>query len=195
MVYFQNTSPLNIDTSGNKKIFIEIKQENIDNGIINAEDGSYIGVIKSAASYPAKNFVSLASVTGGTITDERKFIGKKIPDIRGENRKPKGYNHKTFYGPEFVQSSVVGITDSGVEWINLHTYCPWDSTNKDYYTQTAITAYGNPGIWIRKARNAENWGDWQRIFPISATTLDINGLAEISQPTNNYDFFLVKEWR
>lgn len=102
-MHFQNTAPVNIDTSGNKKIFVEIKQANIDNGIINAEDGSNIGEIKSAANYPTKNYISLASVTGGTITDDRKFMGRKIPDVRGQNRKPSDYNSKTFYGPEFVE--------------------------------------------------------------------------------------------
>lgn len=77
MVHFQNTSVLNIDTSGNKKIFVEIKQANIDNGIINAEDGSNIGEIKSAANYPSKNFIPLASVNGGNITDARELITLK----------------------------------------------------------------------------------------------------------------------
>lgn len=77
MVHFQNTSVLNIDTSGNKKIFVEIKQANIDNGIINAEDGSNIGEIKSADSYPSKNYIPLASITGGNITDAREIITLK----------------------------------------------------------------------------------------------------------------------
>lgn len=77
MVHFANTSTLNIDTSGNKKIFIEVKQEHIDNGIINAEDGSNIAEIKSEANYPAKNFIKLASIRNGEITDESTKITLK----------------------------------------------------------------------------------------------------------------------
>lgn len=93
MVLFENTSPLSVDTSGNAKIFVRIPQENIDNGSLNAEDGSNIGRIERAAAYPSLNYVPLASVTGGVVTDERVMVKKKIVDARqlSNPRKPKDY--------------------------------------------------------------------------------------------------------
>lgn len=80
MVLYENTSPLSVDTSGNAKIFVRIPQENIDNGSLNAEDGSNIGRIERASAYPSVNYIALASVTGGVVTDERVMIKKKVID-------------------------------------------------------------------------------------------------------------------
>lgn len=167
MVLFQNTSVLNIDTSWTAKIYIEINQENIDNGIINAEDGSNIGSIKRGSAYPSNNYIPLASIAGGSIADERKFIGRKIPDIRWINRKPSEYNSQTAYWPELVEWSTIGI--SGVNWVNLFTYCSWNNTEPEYTTQLAITAMWTPWMWIRKARNADNWNSWQQVYPLSVS--------------------------
>jgi hypothetical protein len=38
MTLVQNTEALAVDTSGTKKIWLEIKQEAIDNGLLNNED-------------------------------------------------------------------------------------------------------------------------------------------------------------
>lgn len=110
MVHFQNTAPLNIDTSGNKKIFIEVKQEHIDNGIINAEDGSNIAEIKSGANYPTKNFIKLASIRNGEITDESTKITLK-------NIARKGLTENGFVVVEDGEEKVIStlpenITDS-----------------------------------------------------------------------------------
>lgn len=76
MVHFTNTENLTISTSGTKKVFIEIHQSNIDDGSQNNTDGTGIGEIKTASSYPAKNFLPLASISNGTITNERKTVKK-----------------------------------------------------------------------------------------------------------------------
>lgn len=78
MVHFMNTAPLNLDTSGNKKIFIEVKQEHIDNGILNAEDGSNIAEIKSSEIIPEKNFLLLAQIRGSEILQWKKISLKNI---------------------------------------------------------------------------------------------------------------------
>lgn len=113
----------------------------------------------------SENAVLVHTLTAGDlwkilwkITDVRR-----IPDIRGINRKPKEYVAQTFYGPEFVQGSVVGIR--GANWVNLHTYNPW--TSHVYATQTAISAYGALGVWIRKANSEDAWGEWEKIYPLS----------------------------
>ena len=77
MVHFQNTTELTIDTSGTAHIVAEISQENLDNGALNAEDGSNIGQIKRVSTLPTNNFVTLASITNGMITDRRGKIEQK----------------------------------------------------------------------------------------------------------------------
>lgn len=42
MALVQNTESLAVDTTGTKKIWLEIRQEAIDNGLLNNEDGSEI---------------------------------------------------------------------------------------------------------------------------------------------------------
>ncbi len=74
LVLFENTEELNINTSGTKKIFIEINQNNIDDGSFNESNWEWIWVIKIASNYPTKNFLKLASIDNWIITDEREFL-------------------------------------------------------------------------------------------------------------------------
>jgi len=77
-VLYENTEALTIDTSGTKKVYIEITQANIDNSALNTEtDGTWIWEIKTGASYPSTNYIPLASITTWTITDEREMIQVK----------------------------------------------------------------------------------------------------------------------
>lgn len=77
IVHYVNTAAFTIDTSGTKKVWIWLDQSDIDNGSWNALDGTGIATIQTWASYPAGNYIPLASITGGTITDERVLITKK----------------------------------------------------------------------------------------------------------------------
>lgn len=77
MVHFQNTTELTIDTTGTAHIVIEIVQENLDNGALNKEDGSNIGQIKRVTTLPTKNFITIASIANGAITDRRAKIEQK----------------------------------------------------------------------------------------------------------------------
>ncbi|RKW22421.1 hypothetical protein D8B45_04780, partial [Candidatus Gracilibacteria bacterium] len=61
-------------TSG--KLWIELSQEAIDNGLLNAEDGTGIASIKTGPSVPSQNFLLLASMTAGVVKDERNLIPK-----------------------------------------------------------------------------------------------------------------------
>ena len=90
MVHFQNTTELTIDTTGTAHIVIEIAQENLDNGALNAEDGSNIGQIKRVSALPTKNFVALASISSGTITDRRDKIEQKETVEQYQNFTLKG---------------------------------------------------------------------------------------------------------
>lgn len=68
-----------ITTGISQKIFIEINQVNIDDGDLeNSVDGTGIGTIKVAASFPAGNYIPLAESNGaGAITDLRVNIEYK----------------------------------------------------------------------------------------------------------------------
>ena len=58
------------------KIWIELSQEAIDNGLLNNEDWSGIASIKTWQTLPSQNFLLLASATGGGVKDERNLIPK-----------------------------------------------------------------------------------------------------------------------
>lgn len=73
-ILFENTENFSIDTSWNKKIFIEISENNILNWTINSEDWTWIWIIKSADYFPSKNFLALAEITNWQIRDTRVFV-------------------------------------------------------------------------------------------------------------------------
>lgn len=80
-VVFENTSAVTIDTSGTKKVWIAITQANINDSTLNTDPtGVGIGSIQTGADYPADNFVPLATISGGSITDDRDFI--KMKDVK-----------------------------------------------------------------------------------------------------------------
>ena len=76
MTLVQNTEALAVDTSGTKKIWLEIKQEAIDNGLLNNEDWTWIAEIKTWPSVPAQNSLILASLADWVAKDERNLIPK-----------------------------------------------------------------------------------------------------------------------
>lgn len=86
-VLFENTENLTIDTSGTKKVFIEINRSNINDWSSNNSDWTGIWEIKTASSYPTSNFIKLASISWWVITDDRVFI-----DLRTELNVTKQWN-------------------------------------------------------------------------------------------------------
>ncbi len=76
VAYFENSADVNITTTGTKKVFIKIDQTKLDDGSTNAVDGSGIASIQTDTVYPSSNYVPLASITGGVITDARVFSDK-----------------------------------------------------------------------------------------------------------------------
>lgn len=67
-----------IDTSGTKKVWIEINQNNINDPGLNDANGIKAGSIKTGASYPAGNYIPLADIVAGVITDAREFVKLKL---------------------------------------------------------------------------------------------------------------------
>lgn len=77
-VLFQNSSILTIDTSWTKKVYIELNQSKIDDGISNLENWTWIWEIKTWSTYPTTNpYISLAEISSWVITDTRSFISLK----------------------------------------------------------------------------------------------------------------------
>ena len=72
-----------IDTSGTKKFWIEINQNNINDPALNDEGGTIAGTIESGASYPAGNYIPLADIIASAITDEREVSTVKSKNISG----------------------------------------------------------------------------------------------------------------
>lgn len=77
MVHYQNTAAVTIDTTGTKKIWVGISQSVVDDGSSNAVDGTNIATIQVGDTYPSANYLPLASITDGVITDERSLISLK----------------------------------------------------------------------------------------------------------------------
>lgn len=76
-VLYQNTANIIIDTTWTKKVWVSVDQTKIDDGSNNNIDGTGIGSIATWSSYPATNYIPLASITGGVITDERLLVQHK----------------------------------------------------------------------------------------------------------------------
>lgn len=87
LVHYENTADFPIVTTGTGKIYVLVDQAKIDDGSSNSPDGTGIATIASGASYPAGNFIPLASVTSGVITDERATISLRNVKRKGMTAK------------------------------------------------------------------------------------------------------------
>ena len=67
------TEEIAIDTSGDGFVILKIDQNKINDGSTNSEDGTGIATVEKVAELPAKNFLLLASLSNGEITDQRDF--------------------------------------------------------------------------------------------------------------------------
>lgn len=80
-VAIENTTSLTLDTSGTKKVYLTINQAKLDDGSENNVDGTGIVSVATWASYPVSNCIKLASISGGTITDEREYVTLKANKV------------------------------------------------------------------------------------------------------------------
>ena len=76
-ILFQNSDDVVIDATWTKKVYIEITQTNIDDWNNNNADWTWIWEIKINTSYPTTNYIKLASIIWGVITDEREYVTTK----------------------------------------------------------------------------------------------------------------------
>ena len=76
LAFFESDEVIDLPTTGDYKVYIEVDQSKIDFGGNNAEDGTGIASIKTWPTLPSQNFLLLASVTAGVVKDERNLIPK-----------------------------------------------------------------------------------------------------------------------
>lgn len=66
-----------LDTSGTKKVWIEIDQTKIDDPMLVNSTMTNVASVNTWASYPVYGHIKLASIASWTITDEREYITLK----------------------------------------------------------------------------------------------------------------------
>ena len=76
LAFFESDEVIDLPTTGDYKVYIEVDQSKIDFGGNNPEDGTGIASIKTWLTLPSQNFLLLASVTSGVVKDERNLIPK-----------------------------------------------------------------------------------------------------------------------
>ena len=76
LAFFESDEVIDLPTTGDYKVYIEVDQSKIDFGGNNAEDGTGIASIKTWPTLPSQNFLLLASVTSWVAKDERNLIPK-----------------------------------------------------------------------------------------------------------------------
>ena len=76
LAFFESDEVIDLPTTGDYKVYIEVDQSKIDFGGNNPEDGTGIASIKTWPTLPSQNFLLLATATGGVVKDERNLIPK-----------------------------------------------------------------------------------------------------------------------
>ena len=76
LAFFESDEVIDLPTTGDYKVYIEVDQSKIDFWGNNAEDGTGIASIKTWPTLPSQNFLLLASVTSWVAKDERNLIPK-----------------------------------------------------------------------------------------------------------------------
>ena len=76
LAFFESDEVIDLPTTGDYKVYIEVDQSKIDFGGNNAEDGTGIASIKTWPSVPSQNFLLLATATGGVVRLDRTVIPK-----------------------------------------------------------------------------------------------------------------------
>lgn len=76
LAFFESDEVIDLPTTGDYKVYIEVDQSKIDFGGNNAEDGTGIASIKTWPTLPSQNFLLLATATGGVVRLDRTVIPK-----------------------------------------------------------------------------------------------------------------------
>lgn len=160
-ILFTNTQDIIINTTWDKKVFVEITQANIDDGSGNSSDGTWIGEIKASVSYPTSNYVKLASISSWVITDEREFIklkDEKLNNFNWPNQLMQlGGDGKV--PPETLPwSADITWVIKQWSWITAPSWyfiCDWQAISRETYSDLFAIIWTIYGIW-----------DWSTTFNI-----------------------------
>lgn len=193
-VLFENTEEHIIDTSWDKKIFIEISQSNINDGSNNSSNWTGIWEIKTAVNYPGSNFIKLASITAGVITDERVFVNLK--DF-GQTNQWNAFNwpdqlvqtNKDWKVPsELIWSPIVNKIQSKL--IAWETIVKWDALcqlgNSFEYKKEQSTLWWQ---WNDLAAGTQDLYTFTAEYSWNVKSIQIYGLTRWSN-TNNVKLLL-----
>lgn len=145
MVSYSNTASVTIDSSGTKKVWVEVSQAKLNDGSANATDGTGIAVINTGASYPAGNYMPLASITGGVITDDRAMwikMNEKSTNIASATTT----NLSTATGDEVHITGTTTITSFGVMPAGIEMCLIFDGALTLTHNATSLILSGGANI-------------------------------------------------
>ena len=117
LAFFESDEVIDLPTTGDYKVYIEVDQSKVDFGGNNAEDWTWIASIKTWPSVPSQNFLLLATATGGVVRLDRTVI-PKVGQLAGRisvvEKKTTDATTKISKLEESGTPSYLGIT--GIVW-------------------------------------------------------------------------------
>jgi len=179
--YVENTAEITVDVTWTKKVWLELKQANIDDGTLNAPDGSWVVELKTGASYPASNFLKIAGIVSGVVTDERESLAilwsiLNLTSLIQNIITSWDITAGDFYGDEF--HTPTWWLQSQINTINVNWVASSWFANSDLVAWEAITK-------------------WESLFPeVCPTFLYATGIANIGDTSANtrYEFPIIGTW-
>lgn len=182
MVHYENTAAVAVTTTGTKKVWVWIDQSKLDNGSSNALDGSWIASIQTGASYPSSNFLPLASITSGVITDARVMIDKTLLQSLANYGEPTTASNNYAFDANITALKVGQVYRFKSDF--LSTANP--TLNVSWTGAKPIKKNWNIGVWWgdialwQIVEVSYDWTNFQMISPVSAVlSVDIHGTAEV----------------
>jgi len=158
-IIFINTEDLILDTTWTKKVYIEINQENIDDGSINNANWTWIWEIKIWSSYPTENYLSLGSINSWIITDERNFITTN--DFLNITKQWNIFNWANqlvkLWTDWKISDLLLPVLNVSVPNVDASGVIPWETIKKMWYPANA-TSWNDTHT---HEYNLVSWTIWQ----------------------------------
>lgn len=135
-ILFENTSAVTIDTTWTKKVFIKIPKANVNDPWYNQASGVNIATIQTDTDYPAEDYIPLASITAGVITDAREFVKIKWKQVDGVLSEAKSEN--------IASATTTDLSDA--TWNTIHI--TWTTTITSFWNVEAGVKFTLIFDWI-----------------------------------------------
>ena len=198
LAFFESDEVIDLPTSGDYKVYIEVDQSKIDFGANNPEDGTGIASIKTWPTLPSQNFLLLASVTAGQVKDERNLI----PKIQSVATRTTTLEEKVSQAEEKVGKLEEAGTPSylAVYWIVGSEYSEWDNMYKVAIPQDEYSKNGKECLfWTPDKKEFEacyllNWKQFQSLGlllgrqgnPMDGVTIEIRNVIPSGEKISTY---------